>query len=129
MIRDYTNYQQSKRLLSAGLPKITANVVLYHTPDNTYDPYFLFPYFLLRNKEHFNSIYNGRGIPSWTTAQLIDVVVSLYGGFSNKDVTKMLDTIIKWSVSLECANLTDSAKIDIVVDRVEELLLRVPFGN
>jgi hypothetical protein len=95
---DFTTPEQSKRLLELGVPRESANVIYYHTPDGEYDPY------IINDDLHIQNLKEGKGLPCWTGGRLYEIyticrtdIFTLYGS------VEQLSFINAMIFQIECA--------------------------
>lgn len=66
--KNYTTPEQSKKLLELGMPIESADIGIFYTPDDPYDP------FIIGNDlTIWRDLKKGYGIPCWSVGRLIEI--------------------------------------------------------
>ena len=73
--KNYTTPEQSKKLLELGLPIESADMAVFYTPHNPYDPFIIG-----NDMTIWRDLKKGYGVPCWSVGRLIEIFIML-GGF------------------------------------------------
>lgn len=66
--KNYTTPEQSKKLLELGMPIESADIAMFDTPDDPFDPFII-----AGDMTIWRDLNKGYGIPSWSVGRLIEI--------------------------------------------------------